>query len=288
MAIGTGRIQTGGYDPQDPILSTLTHFIPTTTRSTKHLVRAVIAGNVLPPTPFHRPVTFFSDAPRWARSPAVAVGVAVGSALLLAIAVYALGVEFASQFSETVTVDNPAYPGDQFCEINDGSFPSGPEGHDPCDEPATVERDTGPMVREAFNEVAVYAFIGWMLAWAVGVILLHVGAKVADGVADMSDTFAIAAWSGVPSAVATLPTVAVIAYALRSEDLTLEDPETTQAAIEAALASVEPILLVLAVVGTTWQAAVWYGGLRGLHDLDRQKAGVVAAVFWVITLLMSV
>lgn len=242
---------------------------------------------MLPPTPLHRPVAFFSDAPRWARAPAVAVGVALGSGLLLAIAIYALGVEVASQVTDSVTVDNPAYPGDAFCEYGAGEFPDRTGRHDPCDEPATIERDPGPMVRDAFAEVAFYVFLGWMVAWFVGAILLHVAAKVADGVADMRDTFAIAAWSGVPSALATLPAVAVMAHALESEELTLEDPERTRATVEAALASVEPTLLAFAVLGTTWQAAIWYGGLRGLHDLDRLRAGIVAGLFWLLGILLS-
>lgn len=244
---------------------------------------------MLPSTPLHRPVGFFSDPPRWRWDPAVAVGVAVATGLVLAVTIYALGMVLAEQFTGTVTVDNPAYPGDTFCEgpMADEFAEQPGSLADNCDEPAEVERDPEPYVHEAVTELTVLTFVGWMILWAVGAILLHVGARVAGGDGTMRQTFAIAAWSGVPSVLLSLPAAVVVAERLRTTELTLEDPEATRQAVESAIAPVEPILLAFTAVGTLWQAAVWYGGLRGLHDVDRGLAAIVAAVFWLVTLGMS-
>lgn len=244
---------------------------------------------MLPSTPLHRPVGFFSDPPRWRWSPAVAVGVAFVTGLVLAIVVYWLGQVVADQFTGTVTVDNPAYPGDVFC---DG--PAADEFADEpgslaerCEEPAQVERDPEPYVQEAVAELAFFTFVGWMILWAAGAILLHVGAKVAGGEGMMRQTFAIAAWSGVPSVLTSLPAAVILAEELQSAELTLDDPEASQQAVEAAVAQAEPLLFAFSLVGTVWQAAIWYGGLHGLHDVDRGPAAVVAGVFWVAMVLMS-
>ncbi|WP_460918986.1 Yip1 family protein [Salinarchaeum chitinilyticum] len=242
---------------------------------------------MVPPSPLHRPVEFFSDPPPWATSPAVAVGVAFASGLVLAVGFYALGLEIAEQFTGTVTVDNPAYPGDLFCESHSGSETGTSWPGEACDEPAQVERDPEPIVRDAFREASVYLFIGWLIAWAVGAILLHVAAKVADGEGSMGETFAIAAWSGVPSVVTSMPAILVISRALESAELTLEDPDATIQAIEAAIAQVEPLLLVFTLIGTTWQAAIWYGGLRGRHRLQVGAAAVIAGLFWAISFAMT-
>jgi hypothetical protein len=244
---------------------------------------------MVPSTPLHRPVGFFSDPPRWRWSPTVAVGLAFVTGLVLAITIYWLGGVIADQFGGTVTVDNPAYPGGPFCEgPGADAFSERPESMgDPCDEPAQFERDPEPYVQEAVAEVTFFAFVGWMLTWAVGAILLHVGAKVADGRGAMRQTFAIAAWSGVPVVLTSLPAAVVLANRFRSVELTLEDPDASRQAIESAVAPVEPILLAFTVIGTIWQAAIWYGGLRGLHDVDRGPAAIVAGVFWVVTVLLS-
>lgn len=244
---------------------------------------------MLPSTPLHRPVGFFSDPPRWRWSPPVAVAVAFVTGFVLAILVYLLGDVVANQFTGTVTVDNPAYPGDVICEgPTADEFSDHPVSmEERCDEPPTVERDPAPYVREAFSEVAFYLFVGWLFMWAVGAILLHVGAKVADGEGMMRQTFAIAAWSGVPIVLTSLPTTVIVANRLQSAEFTLESPEAARQTIETAIAPVEPILLAFSVVGTVWQATIWYGGLRGLHDVDRSRAAIVAGVFWVFTLLLS-
>lgn len=251
---------------------------------------------MVPATPLHRPRQAFANPRSWCLNPAVVAGVALGSALLLAIATYALGVELAEQFTGTVTVDNPAYPGDGFCEgpafdemyeeVNDESseFPSMDAA---CDEPKTVERDPAPIVREAFARVALYVFFGWFILWTGGAFLLHVAAKIAEGDGSLTETFAIAAWSGVPSALASIPAVVLVGYAVQSAELSLENPERTREAIETAVAPAEPVLLLFTVIGTLWQAGIWYAGLVSRHDLDTGQATIVSAVFWVVMLLMS-
>lgn len=233
---------------------------------------------MVPATPLHRPVAFFSDPPEETEHLGVVVAVVIGTGALMGIAIYAMGVEVASQVEGTITVVNPDYPGDANCAAAEaGEFPEGaaPSG---CDEGRFVERDPAPYVRDAFAEAAMYVAIGWGILWFVGSTLLHVAAKIAGGEGSMPETLAIGAWSGLPLALTTLPSAVLVAVSIQSRELTLEGRGQE---IEAAVAPLEPVLLGLAVVGALWQMAVWYGGLRGSHVLDRRRAGVVTAVFGV-------
>lgn len=243
---------------------------------------------MLPPTPLHRPFSAFRDPPRWITRPGVILGLALGSAVFLTAAVYVFGQVLAAQTTGTVAVDNPAYPGDGFCN-NPAAQEAMPEGHrvTGCDEPKTVQRDASAIVEEAVVQIVGLVFFGWLFMWLVGAGALHVAAWIARGRGTAAESFAIASWSGAASALASIPSLVVLTLAIRSSDVELSDPERARQTLEAAIAPVEPLLLVLALLGTTWQAVVWYAGLRELHDLDASRAAFIAVVFWLTLLLGS-
>lgn len=190
--------------------------------------------------------------------------------------------------SGTVAVDNPAYPGDALCE-NPAFEDAYPEGFDRggCDEPKTVQRDTDAIVNQAFVDVAGLLLFVWLFMWVLGGLALHAAAWLANGRGTIGDSFAIASWSGAASALTAIPSLVVLAFAIRSAEFAPSDPERSQQAFEAAIAPVEPYLLLFGLIGTTWQAVVWYAGLVGLHDLDESRAAVVAGAFWLVLMLGS-
>lgn len=243
---------------------------------------------MVPRTPLHRPFSTLADPPDWVTNPLVVAVLALGSAMVLAVAVYVLGQVMAAQTTGTVTVDNPAYPGDAFCdnpafeEVQTEHFPE-----ERCDEPETVQRDPAPMVKETFAEAAAMLFFGWLLLWCFGAVALHVAARFGGGRGSIGDSFAIASWSGAASALAAIPGILLLALAVRSEGYTFSDPERTRQTVEAAIAPVEPYLLLLGLIGTTWQAVVWYAGLVGLHAMDEARAVFVSAFFWLLLVVLG-
>lgn len=243
---------------------------------------------MVPLTPLHRPFATFREPPKWITNPAVIVGLTLGSAVLLAVAVYALGQVLAAQTTGTVTVDNPAYPGDAFCE-NPAFEETQPDRYQPggCDEPETVERDPSAIVSEAFAQVAGLLLFGWLFLWLLGGIALHVAAWLANGRGTPGDSFAIASWSGAASALTAIPSVVVLALAVQSTDIAMSDPERTRQTLEAAIGPVEPFLLLFGLIGTTWQAVIWYAGLVELHDVDGARAAFISGVFWLLLMAGS-
>lgn len=243
---------------------------------------------MFPPTPLHRPFSAFRNPPRWITRPGVIFGLALGSAVLLAAAVYVFGQVLAAETTGTVTVDNPAYPGDGFCE-NPAAREAMPEDHrvTGCDESETVQRDSSAIVEQAVPQIVGMVFFGWLLLWLLGAGGLHVAAWIARGRGTAAESFAIASWSGAAAALASIPSFVVLTLAVRSADIELSDPERTQQSFDAAIAPVEPYLLLLGLLGTIWQALVWYAGLRGLHDLDGSRAAFISGLFWLILMLGS-
>lgn len=238
-----------------------------------------------PVTPLLRPFRFFSDPPGWSRSPAVTLGLVLASTAALTAMVYGLGFVVAGELSGTVTVDNPAYPGDAFCDDSSFGGSAFDEELRGCEEPATIERDVSTMVMDAFDEVAAMMLFLFPLLWLLGGAVLHAAVWLARGDGTVGDTYWIAAWSGVASALLAIPGFLLVAAAVRSADLDQADPDAIVASLEASVAGLEPILFGVSLLGATWQAVLWFAGLVGVHDLDEGRALAVAGVLWLFLLV---
>lgn len=246
-----------------------------------------------PATPLLHPIRFFRESGVWSRRPDVVLGLVFGSAIVLAAAIYGLGLVFAGELSGTVTVDNPAYPGDIFCEDStfedafddessvDRSPPSG------CDEPKTVERDAGEIAMEPFRDAAWKFLLGFPFLWLLSAGIMHGVAWLAGGDGTFGDTLAIGAWSGAVSTAVSVPGVFLLASAVRSADLDAADPEASLTALEASIGAQEPVLTGLSLLGVTWTALIWFGGLVGLHEADDARAAVVAGLLWLLMALST-
>lgn len=239
---------------------------------------------MVPSIPIFRPFRCFSRPTDWTSRPGTAIALGVGAAVVFAVLIYVTGVVVAAQTGGTVTVDNPDHPGEGICENRPANFPE-PTG---CDEPETVERDVGNLLLEAFDTVAVVAFVGYLFAWLFGAGVLHLGAWLAGGDGTISDTYAIGAWGGVATLVTSIPGIALLGAAFLSVDFAgAAGQEAMVEAMRTEVRSLGPLIAGLGLLGSTWQAVLWYAGLVGLHDLDDDRALFLTGVLWLLSVLGS-
>ncbi|WP_236035364.1 Yip1 family protein [Haloarcula rubra] len=213
-------------------------------------------------------------------------GAGLAAALSLLI-VLALGVVlrlFSRQFTGTTTVDNPAYPGDTFCEDGGvgGTTPSG------CDEPATVTVEISALLWEEITGTLPWLFVGVLVVWFGLAVALHVGAWLGGGSGRFGATMEVAAWGLVPTAFVTAAAgVALVSFAAQA-DLASATPETLLSEVRTLQSGVSGLtFLLIQIVGAAWQAFVWAGGLRVAHELSRRAAVVVGVVVATVPVVLS-
>jgi len=191
---------------------------------------------------------------------------------------------FTRQFTGTTRVDNPAYPGDAFCE-DGGVAGMAPAG---CDEPPTVIRELSALLWQEATGVLPGLFVGLLIVWLLLAVALYVGASIAGGSGGFGETLAVTAWGLVPTlVVSVLAGAALVGFAARA-DLSGSSPEALLTQVRALQSGVSGLtFLLIQIAGAAWQAFVWAGGLRVVHGLSRAAAVAVALVVAVIPVVLS-
>lgn len=233
-----------------------------------------------PRTPLLRPDRYFDrhgGSPPLAHAAAVVALVAVALAAGLAVL---LG-EFAAALDATVTVDNPAYPGDPFCD--DSPLENTPSG---CSEPATVERRLGAVVAEELSWLPPVALAAVPLFWLVEAGVLHATSALAGGDGPFHDTLAVSGWAMAPGLARLLGVGALVVYRLRTAEIP-GAPENAVAALEAALAGVGAVSLLAAVVVAVWAGAIRTYGIGEARDHPVGEAAAIVAVLTVVGLVFE-
>lgn len=229
-----------------------------------------------------RPAAFFDRHPPSATLP-VASGVVVVLAVALAASVLLVGSMLAGAVDGTVTVDNPDRPPDRVCERH-GDDPDSVFG-DGCDEPATLERDAGSLVYEAATDYVGPALAAPFLLWLIGGAVLYVVAWLANGSPSVAGAYALAGWAALPELFRLAVGLLALQHALAG--LTITDLDGAVAAVEAAIAPVEPVLALATVLAVVWQWYLLSGGLVRDADLSWSAAATAVGVPMLVWLLVA-
>lgn len=234
--------------------------------------RGAVAG---PRTPLLRPNRYFraqDGKPPLARAAAVVavvtIAVAAGMAVLLD--------QFAAALDTPVTVDNPAYPGDAFCE--DGTFEQTPSG---CDEPETVERNLGAMVAEELSWLPMASLVLVPLWWLWHTVVLYGSGKIAGGSGNLAATATVAGWGMAPSLLRLVVVLGFVVTQLQSVAVPA-DPENAVAVLQSAIAGVELIGLAAVLIVGVWAGAIRAYGLADAHEIPVPTAATVVAALTLV------
>ncbi len=228
-----------------------------------------------PRTPLLRPGRYFGaqdGSPPLAHAAAVVAVVTIAVAAGMAVFLD----QFAAALDTTVTVDNPAYPGDTFCE--DSTFDQTPSG---CDEPETVERDLGAMVAEELSWLPPASIVLVPLWWLWHAVVLYGAGRAVGGSGNFVDTAVVAGWGMAPS---LLRLVAVVGFAvaqLRSVSVPT-DPESAIAVLQSAIAGVELVGLAAVLVVGVWAGAIRAYGLAETQGIPASTAGAAVAALTLV------
>lgn len=230
------------------------------------------------------PTSFFEE-----HEPVETLHIAAGLVVLLmvctAVGMVFVGSTLAGTIDATVTIDNPDRPPETFCE----GGPDMPElrVNDGCDEPETIERDVGELAQEAIGEYLWVGLLGPGLLWVLGTIVLYGGGRLAGGQPSGWGTLAVAGWAALPELVRLGVGLGGLYVAV--SNVTITDAESGPAVIEAAIAPVEPLLLVASVGTVVWQWTLLTGGLAQDADTAWSSAAVAVGIplgaFFLLTLL---
>ncbi|RKS83526.1 Yip1-like protein [Haloarcula quadrata] len=220
-----------------------------------------------------RPGAFFEqrrDRLGGVRGGGLALGIAVAVTAVLGVALRL----FAAQFTGTVERDNPARPPDQLCEDGVGEMTVAG-----CDEPATRTVEIGSLVWDQATEVLPGLFVGFIIVWLGLLVLLYVGAKVAGGSGRFGETAEVAAWGLLPSVVGVAAGGAALVFFAASTDLSASSPELLLEQVRRLQNGLSGFVFLAIQVGTAaWQAYVWAGGLRVVHEISRYAAVAIAVI----------
>jgi hypothetical protein len=205
---------------------------------------------------------------------AVAVATAVGLWLLLD--------QFAAALDVMVTVDNPAHPGDGFCGERSGSTDT-PSG---CAEPETIERNLGAIVVEEFSWLPPATLVIVPVWWLFQAGVLHLASAAVEGTGPFEDTLAVAGWGMVPSLLRMAGVMAFVSLSLQSISVPA-NPDGAVEAVRAALAGLEPVSLLLALLVAVWGGVIRGYGLAHARDLRLSTAAWVVGFLTVVGLLFE-
>jgi len=230
-----------------------------------------------------RPGTFFEqrrDQLNGFRGGGLALGIAVAVTVVLGIALRL----FAAQFTGTVERDNPARPPDQMCE--DGGV--GGMTVAGCDEPATRTVEIGSLIWDYATEVLPGLFVGFVIVWIGLMIGLYVGAKLAGGSGQFGETAEITAWGLLPSVVGVAAGGAALVFFAATTDLSASAPELLLEQVRRLQNGLSGLIFLAIQVGTAaWQAYIWAGGLRVVHEISRYAAVAIAVIAATLPVIAS-
>jgi len=196
------------------------------------------------------------------------------------IFVYLVGKLIVNAIEGPVYVDNPAYPGDAFC---DGPTNSEENFQHGCDEPRQIKRSPEAVVNDALTPFYGYILIGILLFWASGTMLFYGTAQLAGGSPNLPGTVAVAGWLAVPEIVRFVAGFVALRYALA--DVTITNVEAD--VILEAINSVGSPLLVVTLVITAWQWYIATGGMAAEAELDKLAAIVATGLPLLIAFLLA-
>lgn len=232
------------------------------------------------------PRTFFRES-TLATNPAVGAVVVLSFVFALAWGMWYLGELFAAATDATVTMDNPERPPDWMCDDVGGT--SGAVPDQGCDEPETVERDAGAILREAVRDyVGMVAVVG-LLFWPIAGVVLFVAARIAGGTGSFLPTLAVAAWGVVPEFVRLIAGLVGLRYVLGRATFT-GPVESLPGQVTATLAPLDVPLTVVTLFVLGWQWIVLTAGIEDVHGLSRPAAGTAVGIplaFWGIFFALS-
>ncbi|NHX35303.1 MULTISPECIES: YIP1 family protein [Halolamina] len=223
-----------------------------------------------PRTPLLRPDRYFREhdgSPPLAHAAAVVAVVTVAVAAGMAVFLD----QFAAALDTTVTVDNPAYPGDAFCE--DGTFDRTPSG---CGEPKTVERNLGAMVVEELSWLPPASVVLVPLWWLWHTTVLYGAGRAAGGSGNFAEIAAVAGWGMAPSLLRLVAVLGFTVRQLRSVSVPA-DPESAIAVLQSAIVGVEVVGLIAVLLVGVWAGAIRAYGLADAHGIPVPTAATVVA-----------
>ena len=219
------------------------------------------------------PTMFFDERPPAETLP-MAAGAVVLFTLALVVGIALTGSMLAGAIDATVTMDNPDRPPEQICERH-ADDPESVFGDD-CDEPATIERDAGALVQEEMRQYIGFALVVPFVLWAVAGIVLFGTGRLVGGDPSFAGTVSLAGWAALPELFRLAVGLVGLWVALR--DVTITDPDRAVEVLEAALAPVEPLLLVASLLTLGWQWYLLTGGMANESDIAWGEAAVAVGV----------
>jgi hypothetical protein len=180
----------------------------------------------------------------------------------------------------TVMVDNPAYPGDAFCQ-----GPFDPTIGD-CDAPREVERNIDTTITDVRGRFLVLFLFVPVLGWLVSGLFLHVGSWLAGDEGTVKDSFAVAAWGLAPSGFSMLLGMAVLWVTF--DPITVTPESNTEEFLNIAMAELEAFEItatVLSLVTLVWSAYIYVDGLIVTRGVDGPQAVAIVGVLAVFGLI---
>lgn len=205
---------------------------------------------------------------------------------LSTVGVFAFGWAFfevlLDRINGTVMLDNPAYPGDAFCQ-----GPSDPFVGD-CDAPREVERNIDVIITDVRGQFLGLLFIAPSLGWLFRGFFLHVGSWLAGNEGTVKDSFAIAAWGLAPGVFSILVLTAVLWVTF--DPITVTPESNPEGFLDIAMAELEAFVTtatVLGLVSSVWGAYIHFGGLVATRGVHRPQAAVIVGLLAFLELIGS-
>ncbi|MFC7204462.1 Yip1 family protein [Haloferax namakaokahaiae] len=241
-----------------------------------------------PRTPLLKPRAYFDSKSPPLDLQRAALVVAVAT---LVVAVSAGGIlwTFTQQLDQTVAVDNPNHWPDHMCEnyeagggFEDMPMPSG------CDSsvPETLDKRLGDLVWEEIGWIPWAVLVGTPLVWLFEAVVLHLGGTLVGGSGRFTDTLAVAGWGMVPSAVRAVVVGSYLVYQFGSLDLP-SNPDSALNVVQAALAPLDLVSTLVALVVVAWATYVRTYGLARARDISVGDAAVVTVSLSFVGFLIS-
>jgi len=185
-----------------------------------------------------------------------------------------------TRINGTVMVDNPAYPGDAFCQGTGDPFVGN------CDAPEKVERDVDAILEELRGGFLLVFLFGPVLGWLFSGLVLHVGSWLAGDEGTVKDSFAVAAWGTVPSVFSIAIVVAV--FLVTFDPITVTPDSTPEEFVDLATAEFERtrgVGTLVGIVTALWSAYIHVGGLVATRGVPRSRAVFIAGIVAVLAVI---
>ncbi|QSZ66788.1 YIP1 family protein [Methanofollis aquaemaris] len=116
---------------------------------------------------------------------------------------------------------------------------------------------------------AAAIFIGIFIIWGIQSLILHVIAKVLGGTGSFKSTLAVVGYGNLPQVLmGVLGLALLLVYHMDIEKLS------------AALG-----LVIMGLIFTLWSTVIWFFGFKHAHELTTAKAGVIAGIILIISML---